>query len=66
VRIFDFAKDYEILGVEELKYVDVEKAVNEAVSLFPDLHGGKDNEQLPWVDCFGRFAAQAAFLQPDR
>jgi PAS domain S-box-containing protein len=41
VRIFDFAKDYEMLGVEELKYVDVEKIVNEAVSLFPSLHGAQ-------------------------
>jgi PAS domain S-box-containing protein len=39
VRIFDFAKDYERLGVEELKYVDVEKVVGEAFSLFPDLRG---------------------------
>lgn len=41
VRIFDFARDYEMLGVEELKYVDVEKIVDEAVSFFPDLHGVK-------------------------
>jgi signal transduction histidine kinase len=41
VRIFDFAKDYELLGVEELKYVDVGKIVNEAVSLFPNLQGIK-------------------------
>jgi signal transduction histidine kinase len=37
VRIFDFAKAYEVLGVEELAYVDVEKTVDEAVSLFPSL-----------------------------
>jgi len=37
VRIFEFAKAYEMLGVEDLVYVDVEKAVNEAVSLFPPL-----------------------------
>ena len=37
VRILEFAKAYELLGVEELVYVDVEKAVNEAVSLFPHL-----------------------------
>jgi PAS domain S-box-containing protein len=33
-RIFDFAKMYEQLGVEELTYVDVEKVVGEAVALF--------------------------------
>jgi PAS domain S-box-containing protein len=36
-RIFDFAKNYEMLGVEELVYTDVEKTVNEAISLFSDL-----------------------------
>ena len=38
-RIFDFAKDYEMLGMEELAYIDVEKTVNEAVQLFSDLKG---------------------------
>jgi signal transduction histidine kinase len=38
-RIFDFAKDYEMLGVEELTYIDVQKSVNEAVQLFSDLSG---------------------------
>jgi PAS domain S-box-containing protein len=38
-RIFDFAKDYEMLGVEELTYIDVQKSVNEAVLLFQDLKG---------------------------
>ncbi|MDT8781958.1 MAG: PAS domain S-box protein [Candidatus Bathyarchaeota archaeon] len=33
MRIFDFAKVYEQLGVEELVYVDVEKTVNEALAL---------------------------------
>jgi signal transduction histidine kinase len=37
VQIFDFAKAYEILGVEELACVDVEKTFDEAVSLFPSL-----------------------------
>jgi PAS domain S-box-containing protein len=37
VGIFDFAKIYEMLGVEKPTYVDVAKAVNEAVSLFPAL-----------------------------
>jgi PAS domain S-box-containing protein len=34
MKIFDFAKAYELLGVEELVYVDVEKAVGEAIELF--------------------------------
>jgi PAS domain S-box-containing protein len=38
-RIFDFAKDYEMLGVEELTYIDVQKSVNEAVQLFSDSNG---------------------------
>ncbi len=37
MRIFDFAKMYEQIGVEELKYIDVEKAINEAVELFSGL-----------------------------
>jgi PAS domain S-box-containing protein len=41
VRIFDFAKTYEMLEVEELRFIDVEKMVNEAVSLFSDLKGIK-------------------------
>jgi PAS domain S-box-containing protein len=40
-RIFDFAKTYEMLGVEELTYMNVEKTVQEAVSLFSDLKGAK-------------------------
>ena len=32
--IFDFAKMYEQLGVEELKYINTEKALNEAIALF--------------------------------
>jgi len=34
VAIFDFAKMYEQLGVEELKYINAEKALNEAIALF--------------------------------
>ena len=34
MKIFEFARMYEQLGVEELKYTDVEKVVNEAVALF--------------------------------
>ncbi|MDH5787800.1 MAG: PAS domain S-box protein, partial [Candidatus Bathyarchaeota archaeon] len=41
IGIFDFAKAYEMLGVEELRYTDVEKMVDEAVSLFSDLKGVK-------------------------
>jgi PAS domain S-box-containing protein len=41
VRIFDFAKTYEMLGVEGLRYTDVEKMINEAVSLFSDLKSVK-------------------------
>jgi signal transduction histidine kinase len=37
VRILDFARTYEMLGVEELVYVDLEKAVDEAISLFSGL-----------------------------
>jgi PAS domain S-box-containing protein len=48
VRIFDFARAYEMLGVEELAYVDVEKTVDEAVSLFPSLKGIKVTN-----DCHG-------------
>jgi signal transduction histidine kinase len=35
VIIFDFSKAYEMLGAEELSYVDVAKTLDEAVSLFP-------------------------------
>jgi signal transduction histidine kinase len=34
VKIFEFAKMYEQLGVEELTYVDAEKTVDEAKALF--------------------------------
>ena len=37
VKIFEFAKMYEQLGVEELSYIDVGKAVDEAVALFSGL-----------------------------
>ncbi|MCJ7719524.1 PAS domain S-box protein, partial [Candidatus Bathyarchaeota archaeon] len=37
VRIFDFAKTYEMIGIEELRYIEVEKTIDEAVSLFSDL-----------------------------
>jgi PAS domain S-box-containing protein len=40
-RIFEFARAYEKLGVEQLAYMDVGKAVDEALSLFSDLKGVK-------------------------
>ena len=39
VRILNFAGVYEMLGVEEAAYADLEKTFEEAVSLFPDLKG---------------------------
>ncbi|NLD65195.1 MAG: PAS domain S-box protein [Crenarchaeota archaeon] len=36
VEIFDFAKMYEQMGVEKLKYIDVNETLFEAFSLFPD------------------------------
>jgi PAS domain S-box-containing protein len=37
VKIFDFAKIYEELGVEEQSYIDVGKAIDEATAQFPEL-----------------------------
>jgi signal transduction histidine kinase len=34
IKIFDFAKAYEMLGAEELSYIDVGKAFDEAMSFF--------------------------------
>jgi PAS domain S-box-containing protein len=39
VRILNFAGVYEMLGIEEAAYADLEKTFEEAVSLFPDLKG---------------------------
>jgi len=39
LRIIDFEKIYVQSGAEELSYVDVEKYINEAASLFSDLKG---------------------------
>jgi PAS domain S-box-containing protein len=39
VKIFDFAKAYEMLGAQELVYTNVEETVSEAVSLFSGLKG---------------------------
>ncbi len=57
VKIFDFAKMYEQLGVEELTYVDVEKVVNEAGALFPDLTIKVVN------DCHGLTVLADSFLR---
>lgn len=40
-EIFDFTRTYEMLGVEELSYMNVEKSVDEAAILFPSLAGAK-------------------------
>ena len=37
-RLFDFAKFYEQLGSEELGPVNVEKVINNAVNLLPNMH----------------------------
>jgi len=37
--LFEFARTYEKLGVEQLAHVGVKKTVDEAVGLFPDLKG---------------------------
>jgi PAS domain S-box-containing protein len=39
LRIFDFARDYERLGVEELTYVDVEDCFQRAASFFSNIDG---------------------------
>jgi PAS domain S-box-containing protein len=39
IKIFDFARTYEKIGVEQLGYVDARKMFEEAVSLFSDLKG---------------------------
>ena len=36
-ELFDFAKTYEMLGVEELSYINVKKSFDEAAMLFSDL-----------------------------
>jgi PAS domain S-box-containing protein len=36
-KIFDFAKNYEMLGAEELSCIDVKKSVDEAAMLFSEL-----------------------------
>jgi PAS domain S-box-containing protein len=58
VKIFDFAKAYEMLGVEELGYIDVEKTVNEAISLFSDLKNVKVTN-----DCHGLIVLADSLLR---
>ena len=41
VEIFDFARNYEMLGDEALKYVDVGETVEKTVQMFTDLKGIK-------------------------
>jgi PAS domain S-box-containing protein len=41
LRILEFERIYEQVGVEELEYIDVEGHINEAVSLFSDLKGAE-------------------------
>lgn len=43
-KIFEFAKIYEQLGVEELTYIDTENMLNEAVSLFAGFNLKVSNE----------------------
>jgi len=40
-KIFDFARTYEMLGVEKLSYMNVEKSVDDAAILFSGLAGAK-------------------------
>ncbi|MCW4043970.1 MAG: PAS domain S-box protein [Candidatus Bathyarchaeota archaeon] len=41
LRILEFERIYEQVGAEELTYIDAEKHLNEAVSLFSDLKGAE-------------------------
>ncbi|MBU7013528.1 MAG: PAS domain S-box protein [Theionarchaea archaeon] len=44
-RIFDFAKTYEQIGIEELTYICVEESLQEALGLCADLGGIEVNSQ---------------------
>ena len=57
VRIFDFAKMYEQIGVEELTYVSVEEKLKEAVALFSGL--------IPTIksECQGLMVLADSFLR---
>jgi len=56
-KIFEFARMYEQLGVEDLKYVDVEETINEAVALFSGLNFKVVN------DCHGLSLLADSFLR---
>jgi PAS domain S-box-containing protein len=58
VKIFDFAKTYEELGVEELTYIDVEKTLKESVALF----SGALNVKVI-NDCHGLVLLADSFLR---
>ncbi len=57
VKIFEFAKMYEELGVEELTYVNVEEKINEAAALF--------SGPLPKIvnDCHGLSVLADSFIR---
>jgi light-regulated signal transduction histidine kinase (bacteriophytochrome) len=57
MKIYEFAKMYEQLGVEEFTYVDVEKVVNEAVGMFSGLNVKVVNE------CHGLVVLADSFLR---
>ena len=57
VKIFDFAKMYEQLGVEKLAYMDVEKTVDEAAALFSELKISVSNK------CHGLTVLADSFLR---
>ncbi len=57
VKIFDFAKMYEQLGLEELQYVNAEETINEATALFPGLNFKVIN------DCHGLSLLADSFLR---
>jgi len=45
VKLLDFARDYERLGVEELTYVELEDSIEKAVSLFTSIDQPKISNQ---------------------
>jgi len=57
MKIFEFAKMYEQLGVEALMFVDVEKTINESADLFSDLTIKVIN------DCHGLTVLADSFLR---
>jgi PAS domain S-box-containing protein len=61
VKIFDFAKTYEMLGAEEMTYVDVGKTVKDAASLFTDLKDAKVINDCRGLDVFADSLLQQLF-----